>query len=256
MKEENNGYLGFALFFFFIVLLVVVGSILVYKNQKGKYDNTNHTENRILVEDKLKEDKDKDFIYYTSEEVISESLNFTMKKATINLKSESAKEANEELEEIYNQALTSVKKTSTENTCENDSDIYSTTTLNYANYTYGKYLTLLVSENVYSCQNEVEVPFKVYSYTFDGTTGNLIETENLLNDFSLTYTEVLQKIEEHLKENQSYVDGVPTIKIEETLNKLKENENYTIYIADTEKIVVNIIVKTSTVDYNDIIELN
>ena len=43
------------------------------------------------------------------------------------------------------------------------------------------------------------------------------------------------------------------IKIDETLNELKINDTYVIYISETKKLVVKYIVKTNSVDYNDVI---
>ncbi len=257
MKEENNSYIGFALFFFLIVVIVAFGTFVIFLN-KSEVSNSNDTE-KVLLNDKIKKDKDKDkdYIFYDSEEVISDDYSLTLKRANININTEDAHEVNETLDNVYMQALKEMKKANSQDRiCENNSDLYSASILDYATYYYDKYITLLVTENGFSCQEDIERPLKVYSYTFDGTTGKLLNINDLLKNFDLTYTEVIEKIENSLNNNQTVIDDTPQIQIEETLNKLKENENYTIYISETNKLVVKYIVKTNSIDYNDIIELN
>jgi hypothetical protein len=105
-------------------------------------------------------------------------------------------------------------------------------------------------ESNYSC-GESQIS-KISSYTFDVSTGKLISFDDLLKEYGLTYTEVLNKINSNLEENQ--VDD--NIKIENTLNELKENNTYIVYISNEGSLVVKYIVKTNSVDYNDVIEFN
>lgn len=254
MREENNNYLGFGLFFFFIVLLILIGSITLYVSHKEKYGTGKTDEAKVLITEKIKQDKSKEYIYYTLEEKVSEQMDIVLKKAVINLKNKDALEINENLESIYDRALKSVKKSNTEeNICANGSDIYSLNTLDYAEYKENGMITLLITENNYSCNEEIEKPSKIYAYTFDGLTGSLISFNQLLEKYGLTYTKVLEILKNYLNERQTENSN---IKIEETLNELKENENYVIYVSETKKLVMKYIVKTSDGDYNDIIELN
>ncbi len=249
--KDNNSYIGFACFFLLIVTLIAVGSFLVYRTYQKPANNSVDTTNNSELKEKIKKDANKDFIYFTNEEKISEDLNISYKKAIINLKSADADKVNEELDQIYSNALTTVKKQGQgDTTCANNIDLYSAKTIDYATYTYHKYLTLLVTINSYSCQDEVETPEKIISYTFDGTSGKQVPTEELLEQFHTTYTEVLAKIKTNID------NGNAEIEVDETLNQLKENETYTIYISEMDKLVVKYIVKTNTHDYNDIIELS
>lgn len=255
MKEENYSYIGFACFFFFIVIIVMVGSFILYRNNSVKLDDENATQ--ININEKIKEDKTKELVYYTLEESASETLNLNYKKANININSDDAKTVNEELNKIYDEALSSIKKSNnTELICESGSDIYSAISLDYAVYNYEDYITLLVAENNYSCSDGVFKPYKLHAYTFNINNGNIVSDEELITKYGLTYTKILEKIESHLNSQQTVIDGIENINIGETLNKLKANETYAIYISETKKLVVKYIVKTNSVDYNDIIELN
>lgn len=257
MKEENYSYLGFGCFFFFIVILVIIGSVILYKNSNLSFDKENSSSTQINLNEKKKKDREKEFVYYTLEETVSTNLDLKYKKANINIDSDDAVEVNEELDKSYDEVLSSIKKSNdTDVICENGSDIYAALSLDYAVYTYNNYLTLLITENQYSCITDIFEPYSIKTYTFDIKTGKLITNEELINEYGITYTEILNKIEYQLKSQQTIIDEVENINISETLNKLKANETYAIYISETKKLVVKYIVKTNSVDYNDVIELN
>ena len=256
MSEENNSFIGFGCFFFFIVVLVLIGSIILFNIEKSKKIDGNSNKVKDNLNDKKKKDKKQDFIFYTLEENVSDYLNATIKKANINLKSEDADNINLELDKIYSNALKEIKKSNEELICENGSDIYSYNNIDYASFTYEKYITLLVGENFYSCNNELEIPRVIHAYTFDYLTGKLVSFEELLANYNLTYTKVLESLKKYLDEEQTMLEDIPNIKIDETLNELKENENYVIYISENNKLVLKYIVKTNSVNYNDVIELN
>lgn len=257
MKEENYSYLGFGCFFFFIVIIVIIGSVILYNGRFSDLNKNGSEGIGITINDKKKKDKDKDFVYFSMEDTVSESLNLTYKKATINLDSSEAEEVNKELEKIYDNVVATIKKSnSTDNVCENDSDLYSADYLEYVIYSNEEYITLLVTESSYSCSDELMKPQKIMAYTFNVLNGKRVTDVNLLDKYNITYTEVINKIEEQLNNNQTIVNDVSNIKIEDTLNELKINDSYVIYISDTKKLVVKYIVKTNSVDYNDIIELN
>ena len=137
MKEENYSYLGFGFFFFFIVIIVITGSAILYNSRMNKINKSNSNEFQVVLNDKMKKDKDEDYIYYSMLENVSESLNVTQKKAIINLDSADAKKVNEELSKIYDRALESIKRSNdTEYVCENCSDLYSAILIEYAVYSY------------------------------------------------------------------------------------------------------------------------
>ena len=256
MQEENSNYLGFGCFFFFVVIIILVCSIILYNEQKFKIKTTDSNNSEVILNEQIKKDKSKDFIYFSLEENISNQLSATLKKANININNKDADSINNVLSKIYDEALLSVKKSNEiENICENGSDIYSYNSLDYAFY-YGDFITLLVSENNYNCTKEIEIPYKIQAYTFDSVTGKLKTFSDLLNNYNITYTEILEKLKNNLEEQQTIINEVSNIKITETLNELKENENYAIYLSENKKLVMKYIVKTNTVDYNDIIELN
>jgi hypothetical protein len=247
MKDEYHNYIGCALFFLFIVFIVLLGSITLYLNNKEKINVTSTNGSVVIQSDKKKNDKDKDFVYYTDE---VEKSDLTYKKAVINISSDDAVSVNTILSDIYDEALNSIVLATEDNTCENEDSIKSSSLIDYAVYENSKYVTLLITISNYSCGNSVVS--KLVSYTFDITTGNLLSFDDLLKEYNLNYTEVLNKINSNLEENQT--DDY--IKIDDTLNELKENNTYVVYISNEGSLVVKYIVKTTLTDYNDVIEFN
>jgi len=256
MKDENSNYLGFVCFFLLIVAIVITGSVILYKSRESKLIDKSTSSNKNVLNDKMKLEKEEDFIYYI-DELDSGNSSVVYKKAVINLNSDDAKEVNEIIEKLIDKSKESVILAGTEETvCENGSKEFSYSSLDYNVYLYEEYITLVVTENMYTCTDDLSKINKIHSYTFNMLTGKRISYDDLLSKYDITYTEVLDKIKNHLEKQQTIIEGVPTIKVEETINELKENETYIIYHSETKKLVVKYIVKTNSVDYNDIIELN
>ncbi len=251
MREESNNVLGFGLFFFFIVLIVVVGSALLYFNTKEKREQKiKSPEEELVISDKMKIDKTKDFIYYTEEETISSSLAITSKRPVFNLNSKDATEVNEEIASYVKQTKASLKKES-DPTCtfQNEENIYETNFLDYGIYEYQEYISLVIRESNYSCLNGFSASSKVKAYTFNVLTGEKIESSDLFSLYHTTLTIALEKIQESLS-------TVPNVKLEETINGLKENDTFVIYIDEFGTLVMNYVVKTLDGDYNDTITIN
>lgn len=258
MQENDSNYLGFGLFFFLIVLIILVCSMLLFLNVRNKNQEKIVTDtNEVVVSDKNKKDKSKDFIYFIDEEIMSEELNLVYKMPVINLNSEDANRINEEIKSYATQIKGTLEK-GDPSKCyyEEPNDIFKTDYLDYAVYTYQEYVTLLIRESNYSCQNGFSSSSKVKSYTFDVLSGHLLSMDALLSKYDMTLTKVLEQIREHLNNEQTIVDGIPNIKIEETINDLKSQETYVIYIDEYGDLILNYVVKTTSLDYNDTITIN
>lgn len=258
MQENDSNYLGFGLFFFLIVLIILACSMLLFLNVRNKNQEkiVNDT-NEVVVSDKNKKDKSKDFIYFTDEETMSEELNLIYKMPVINLNSEEANRINEGIKSYATQIKGTLEK-GDPSKCYNEepNDIFKTDYLDYAVYTYQEYVTLLIRESNYSCQNGFSSSSKVKSYTFDVLSGHLLSIDALLSKYDTTLTKVLEQIRNNLNNEQTIVDGIPNIKIEETINDLKSQETYVIYIDEFGDLILNYVVKTTSLDYNDTITIN
>ncbi len=258
MQETEDNYVGFGLFFFLIVLIILVCSMLMFLSVRNKkQEKSINDTNEVMVSDKNKKDKSKDFIYFTDEETISEELNLIYKMPIINLNSEEVNYINEEIKTYANQIKGTLEKGQTENCSSNEEDTISKTDyLDYAVYTYQEYVTLLIRESSYSCQNGFSSSSKIRAYTFDVLSGKRLSFDTLLSKYDTTLTEVLEQIRSNLNREQIVIEGIPNIKIEETINDLKSQETYVIYIDEFGDLILNYVVKTTSLDYNDTITIN
>lgn len=258
MQEEGSNYLGFGLFFFLIVLIIVGCSVLLFFNVRSKNrEKMVSSDNEVTVSDRNKVDKGKSFIYFTDEEVLSEELNLTYKRPVINLKGDSVKDINEEIKNYVGVTKGTLQKGSSESCQYNETaNILKTNFLEYATYTFQEFATLLIRESEYSCEDGFSSTSKVKSYTFDVLSGERVSFQALLTKYGTTLTNVLEIVRNHLNEEQTIVEETPTILIEETIGALKEQETYVLYIDEFGDLILNYVVKTNSVDYNDTIVVN
>ncbi len=246
MRDEKSNYTSFILFFLLIVFIVIIGSFTIYKMKYNELSQKKVMDNKIIISDKLKKNKDKDFVFYKDKELLSEELNILYTYPIINLDSTSANEINN----ILKANADSVKNSIVKDICENNQEnIKSAINIDYNNYLYQEYLSILVNKNNYECNNNYNLS-EINSYTFNVLTGKLITYEELLNKYNYTYTKVLDLIKSNLESDNSEID------IDNTINNLRENKTYNIYIDEVGKLAIKYIVKTNGLDYNDIIRLN
>ncbi len=251
MEEESSNYLGFGLFFFLIVLIILLGSIFIFFNVRSKNTVASY-EGTEQISDQLKKDKEKDYIYFKEDEIISEALNILYKVPVINLKSEEANAINNELKTYTSGVKNTLQKGDLQQ-CYETSDIYKTNYLDYAVYSYQEYVTLLIRESEYNCEVGFSSTSKVKSYTFNVLSGKVLSFQDLLQKYDTTLTKVVEQIRIKLNEDQTIIEEIPNIKIEETINQLKAQETYVLYIDEFGDLLLNYVVKTNSVDYNDTI---
>lgn len=246
MKDEKANYIGFILFFLSIILIVIVGSVTLYSVRNNEINKKKVINDEVVVTDKLKKDKSKDFLYYSDREEINKDFNIYYTYPIINIDSHDANNLNNILKNNVDEAKNNIIK-------NEEGTIIEANAFEYTNYTYQEYLSILVDKNLY--KDEKTTLQKINSYTINLITGEEVTYEELLKKFDLTYTKVIDLIKENLEANQTYDGEVPNIKIDETINLLKDNNTYNIYINENGKLIVKYIVKTNDIDYNDIIIL-
>lgn len=246
MRDEKANYIGFILFFLSIVLIVVVGSVTLYSVRNNEINKKKIVNDEVVVTDKLKKDKNKDFIYYSDREEINKDLNIYYTYPIINIDSSTANNLNNILKNNALEAKNNITK-------NEEGNIIEAKTYEYTNYIYQEYLSILVNKSLY--KDEKTTLQEINSYTINLITGEEVTYEELLKEFGFTYTEVIDLIKENLEANQTYDGEVANIKIDETINLLKDNNTYNIYINENGKLTVKYIVKTNNIDYNDIIIL-
>lgn len=250
--EENDSILSFGLFFFSIVIIIIIGSVFLFLNVLDK--NKVKEENDSNISNNMKITKDKEYVYYENESLISEELSITKKYPVININTSIAKEKNEEIKKYIDETY-KTKEIDNENVCsnKNNDNIKSINFLEFANYNFENYLSLLIYEENYDCNDLVSKASFVRSYTFNTSNGSFLNYNDILKEFNIGEYNLEEEVEKHLEELYENND---TILIDETIDNLKEQETYTLYIDEYGDIRINYVVKTTNNDYNDTIIVN
>lgn len=250
MEENFKNKLGFWVFFFLVLFLGVGGYFLTDYLLSDKSDE--NISQKEIVDHKI--DKNKDYIYFINGETISEGAEIFYQDVVINLDTQTnLTETLEKENKIYKnniQYLSDVKMLSEELVNYNFDNLYALTFRNYKVYEYGDYVSLVIDAHNYSCF-DLNTFVSTKSYIFNTKNGSLLNNEEILKKYNLNMDNVLEKVRIKLNETQKVVDEVELIKIDDTLNNL----NYSLYINEYGKLNISFLVKTTQVDYNEIMEV-
>ena len=249
MEENFKGKFGFILFIFIILFLAIGGFfftkyVLSEKKEEVKEEVTDY-----------KIDKNKDYIYYTDNETISEEAELEYMNVIINLKGQetltnSLKEENERYKNNV-KYISDQTELPSEIINYNNDNIYALTYRTYENYEFDKYVSLVIKDYNYSCFDLLTFT-STKSYVFDTTTGKLLEESDILNKYNTTIDKIKEQMKEYLNSKQTKVEDVDLIKIDETINELN---NYSLYINEYGRLYISFLVKSNKEDYNDSMEV-
>ena len=249
MEENFKGKFGFIIFILIVLFLAIGGFfftkyILSDKKEEVKEEVTNYK-----IDDK------KDYIYYTDNETISESAELEYMNVVINLKGQetltnSLKEENERYKNNI-KYISDQSELPSEIINYNNDNIYALTYRTFENYEFDKYVSLVIKDYNYSCFDLLTFT-STKSYIFDITTGKLLEENEILNKYNTSIDKIQEQMKEYLNSKQTQVEDVDLIKIDETINDLK---NYSLYINEYGRLYISFLVKSNKEDYNDSMEV-
>ena len=210
MDENFKGKFGFILFIFIILFLAIGGFfftkyVLSEKKEEVKEEVTDY-----------KIDKNKDYIYYTDNETISEEAELEYMNVVINLKGQetltnSLKEENERYKNNV-KYISDQTELPSEIINYNNDNIYALTYRTYENYEFDKYVSLVIKDYNYSCFDLLTFT-TTKSYVFDTTTGKLLEESDILNKYNTTIDKIKEQMKEYLNSKQTKVEDVDLIKM-------------------------------------------
>ena len=242
--ERNTG----SIILFFVILLVIgVGGYFVIKNVTNKHGDNNNNNNNTNVEVKsIKKDDNKDFVYFVNEDVLSLPNDLKYKDIVININDDDAskleKELNDKMASIKNN-VTRIKDANVDTTnMVLEDDIYEAEMIDYTIATSSDYLSITVNNYIYRLETEA-TDAKLSYYVFDLSTGKLLTNRDILNKEGKTDQDIRAKIRDYVKNDEG-------VDIDATLN-----QEYSLSISDTGKIIINTVVKTGSVDYSVSIEM-
>lgn len=252
--EKTKNVINAIILVVILLIFIIGGYILTKKMIKQPDVNENIQVPEETYQD-IRLDKTKDYIYYENEEETIESLDIITRDAYFNF--ESLAELNSVLKQENDSIRSTVKyekdvESIPDNAEKNEEGIYSLEYREYADYNFGKYLSLVVSDYYYDITSDV-VAKGVKSYVVDKETGQRISPDTLLADNNLDMDKVKEMIKKRLNDTQTISDEKSTINVDETLNNLGQ---YALYINKNGKLAISFIVKSSNYNYNDSIDLN
>jgi len=254
VEEHLKNKLGFWTFFFIVLFLAVGGYFLTeYLEQEPSKKKNNYNKNEQIS---YKIDEDKDYIYFVNEESIidEDGAEVFYKDVIINIKGqESLTEKLEKENKIYKnniKYLNEVELLTDEIINYNYNNIYALTFREYKLYNYNDYISLVIDDHNYSCF-DLNTFIGTNSYIFNIKNGALISFEEVLDLYDVKMDTIKEKIRNHLLDGQNVVDEVELIKIDETIDNL----DYSLYINEYGRLYISYLVKTTQVDYNEVMEV-
>lgn len=247
-KMERNT--SSVIIFILVIIAVGFGGYYFVKNyQKTNTDNkeyVNTTEDNKIV----KIDDSKDYVYFTNEAKIGNSIDVSYKDINFNIDNDDLKK----LQNTLNANMDKVRGTvvnidsTTKETClaaglcDESDDVNSANVIEYNVVETSKYLSLTVSTYLYTLANGNPDRDNDY-YVIDLSNGSLLSNNDIFKKEDINDQEVRTKMRSYLA---SYTD----VDIDAVLNK-----PYYLTIAKDGKVVINFVVKTAGINYNVSIEM-
>ncbi len=233
MQEKN--YLSVTLFVLIVFTLLLGGNYLI-KN-RNKITTVKTKDIRI--------DNSKDYIYFTDSDTVSEDLDLTYSIIHININSNEAKKLEEELNQEMNRAKESIKKYSKEEIekkefteAVEEGTIYNADYLKYDILISDNYVTLGTIKGHYNISSSDDSNTLKY-YTFSKEDGHIMSMDEIKNANKIKNSDI-----EKIKEN--YLED-------------KENttiESYELYIDKYGNTIMNLLVNSGDITYNDTVKIN
>ena len=253
---ENKGRNIFMSFLFLgIIIAMIIGGYIYIKDLTKDNSKKQKEETKEEIKD-YRLDKEKDYIYYDNEEIISLDPELTFKDVYLNI--EGADIINSTLKSEMDDIRKSIEYLNETNKDESKTLLYEETTVyntkerNYLTYESKNYVSLVINDLNFNCYDDFLIT-GIKSYVIDTKTANILTFEDLLKKYNLANEDVLDRVSSRLDETQSLNGEVEVIKKDETLNTLFDNYGYYINSGD---LYITFIVKTNFVNYNDSIKLN
>ncbi len=249
------------IFFIIILILFAVGGYFFMNYMLDDFANKTNDTNQITELKEIRIDPTKDYIYFANHEDILEEEHIEKQDVIINIKGfENINTTlSEELASYDNQMVSITDAEIPEGeVCSNGANLYSFPYREYQDTVFGSYISLVINDFTYYCTsgNRIE---NIKSYVIDKNTGEIYTPNNLLEKFGVTEEEILTQIRKRLNDTQVLDEGIQVIDIDGTINDIQNGEYGTIKalsISKTGELVINFIVKSNVINYNDSIELN
>lgn len=253
--DNSKNKLG-VIFLILVLLTFIIGGYFFMRymvNTPSKEKKTTITE----VKKDVRINNKKDYVYFeNSEEIIDDVIKQDL---VLNFKGmeEENNKLKAELEEISKKEV----KVTTEEipegiTCENE--LYSFSYRSYDVAEYDKYVSVVLTDYDYNCVSGA-VPTNIKSYVINKEEGKIVSNEELYTLFSMTDDKLIEGVTKRLNDTQVLDGDESVIDVDTTINNVKNSAfgtNKALSINKNGKLVINFIVNSNKINYNDSIELN
>ena len=253
--DSSKNKLG-VIFLIIVLLTFIIGGYFFMRYMVDKPSKEKKT-TIIEVKKDVRINNKKDYVYFeNSEELIDDVI-----KEDLVLNFKGMEEENDKLKaEIEEISKREVKVTTEEIpegiTCEND--LYSFSYRSYDVAEYDKYVSVVLIDYDYNCVSGI-VPTNIKSYVINKETGTIVSNEELYTLFDMTYEKVIEGVTKRLNDTQVLDGDESVIDVDTTINNVKNSAfgtNKALSISKNGKLVINFIVNSIKINYNDSIELN
>lgn len=253
--ENRKRNIVMSLLFFAVIIAMIIGGYIYTKD----LTESNKKKPKEEIKEELKDnrlDKNKEYIYFENEEIISQDPELTFKDAYLNVAG--AEIINSTLKSEMDTIRKSIiyldesNKDETKEILYNETNIYSAKERNYITYTSKGYISLVINDLDFNCYEDFLIT-DIKSYIVDTNNGEVLTNEEILNKYKLTNEDILDRVSLRIDETQTTKEDIEVIKKTETMNTLFDNYGFYIEGGD---LYITFIVKTNFVNYNDSIKLN
>ena len=231
-KMDKNGS---AIVFFAIAILIIgIGGFYMinrqfrYNEEDKMYTNNSNNTNQLK-----KIDNNKNYIYYTDEDIISEEDELSFKNIKFNFESEDAKKLEEDLNDKMDKYRKKINK---------GEEINEMSSIDYETITTSNNISLTVMEYSFT-KDEGKDSDNVSYYVFDLKNGKLLSNEDIMKKENISKKNIEDTIKKYIKDDEN-VDVDKTLK----------NDYYLTY-AKNGKVVLNFIVNSNELNYNVSIDM-
>lgn len=235
-----------------ILLIFIFGGYFLKNYLVDSFDKKNNSGKDEVSNVDIRINKDKDYIYFDNAFEIVEDI--YEQDVVINIKGfESINDS------LHNElvALRSNKVSgSGDNVCENN--IASFIYRDYQHTEFGDYASVVIKTYNYTCPDS-NLPKEIKSININKKTGKEITNEELLKLFNVTEDNIIDAIKKRLNDTQVLDEDVQVIDIDGTISSIKNgayNVEKALSVSKNGKLMINFIVKSNKINYNDYIEIN
>lgn len=252
--ENKTKNIIMSLLFFAVVIALIVGGYIYTKDLSSKDSKTTIKKEEEIIDYRI--DKDKDYIYFENEEIVSMDPELTYSDVVLNI--EGADIINSKLKTEMDSIRKTIVKLDETNKDESktilydETEVYSAIERNYIIYKSKNYYSLVINDIDFNCYTDF-LTKSLVSYTIDIKNGSILTDEEMLKKYNVTEDDIKEKVAARIDETQSADENIEVINKDETLNSLFDNCAF--YI-NGEDLYLTFIVKSNFVNYNDNVKLN